>query len=223
MTLQDKVTKYYMAMASVYDQNTGYYDPDSEQLRESAKARYREQFKGRRVLEIACGSGYWTEVIGQVAASVLATDINLSMLVLAKERCSYLPNVMFFHADAYSLDGVTSDFDAAFANFWWSHMPKSLIPVFLATLHSKLKPGSIVLFVDQLLVDVGFCAKNTKALKFVDGNRLELRFTPGGKTYDVVKNFPTKQELQGYLSGVAQNVSYQEDTGIWSLIYQTSS
>ena len=172
------------------------------------------------MLEIACGTGYWTEVIGGVAASVLATDINASMLELARKRCSHLPGVRFQQADAYSLEGVSGDFDAAFANCWWSHIPTLMITKFLAALPSKLESGSIVLFVDQLPTDSGLSAKNAKGHKVADGNRLELRLAPDGKTYEVIKNYPTARELQQLLAGVARDVFYQEQRGVWSITYK---
>jgi demethylmenaquinone methyltransferase/2-methoxy-6-polyprenyl-1,4-benzoquinol methylase len=223
MSRIDEIKNYYASVAPVYNEIAGYKEAESEKLRDPAKARYYKLFKERRVLEIACGSGYWTEVIGQVAKSVLATDFNHAMLALAANRCCRLPNVKFLKADAYSLDGVPGDFDATFANCWWSHIPRKMIPVFLATLHNKLKPGSLVLFVDQLPDTSGFCATNTKSVKITDEDRLELRSAPDGKTYEIVKNLPTHQEIREHLAGRAQDISYLEEQGVWSVMYTTLS
>ena len=220
MELRSQVNEYYAVMAPVYDRNAGYNDQESEKLREFSRTSYQELFKNKRVLEIACGTGYWTEIIGQTAKSVLATDINPSMLSIAEKRCNYLPNVDFLQTDAYSLTDVHRDFDAAFSHWWWSHMPKKLIPLFLKSLHSKLEPGSKVLFVDQLLSTVGFCAKNATQIKYQDGNRLEQRITPDGKLYNVVKNLPTEKEIRGYLAESVYNLSYREENGVWKLSYE---
>jgi ubiquinone/menaquinone biosynthesis C-methylase UbiE len=215
-----EVAKFYDAMAPAYDDIAGYHDPEGERLREPIMAHHRQLFQGHRVLEIACGTGYWTEVLGEVAASVLATDINKSVLELARERCRHLPNVTFRAADAYSLDGVSGEFDAAFANCWWSHMPRSRIGQFLCALHSKLKSGSVVLFVDLLPTRSGLSAKNTKGLKFADGNRLELRLAPDGKAYEIIKNYPTKHEIGELLADRATELVYREELGVWSVIYK---
>lgn len=110
MDLADHVTQYYAARAPEYDVTAGYTDPVAEQLRAPMKARYHEMFKGHDILEIACGTGYWTEVVGEVANSVLAVDVNPSVVSIAQERCKHLSHVSFQVADAYSLKGVPTGF-----------------------------------------------------------------------------------------------------------------
>ena len=148
--LIDKVVKYYAERAGVYDETAGYTDEVAEELRAPIKERYRKLFAGHDVLEIACGSGYWTQVVGEVAKSVLAIDINQPMIAHARRRCRHLPQVTFRLGDAFSLQGIPGHFTAAFAIWWWSHIPRSEIKTFLAALHSKLVPGALVLFTDQL-------------------------------------------------------------------------
>jgi len=113
MSLVDNVTEYYAERAPVYDKTAGYADPEAEELRVPIKARYRRMFEGHKVLEVACGTGYWTQVIGEVAESVLAIDINPSLVSGGEDRCKHLPNVKFQIADAYSMQGVPTGFTAA--------------------------------------------------------------------------------------------------------------
>jgi ubiquinone/menaquinone biosynthesis C-methylase UbiE len=58
---------------------------------------------GKHVLEIACGTGYWTEVISSSAASIIAIDINDEVLEIARSKKLNQQKVLFQRADAYAL------------------------------------------------------------------------------------------------------------------------
>ncbi|MBN2291073.1 MAG: class I SAM-dependent methyltransferase [Pirellulales bacterium] len=217
MSLAENVRRYYAARAPVYDESAGYTDPEAEQFRGPIKDRYRKLFEGHDVLEIACGSGYWTAAVAETAKSVLAVDVNASLISQAEARCRNLANVRFQIADAYSLEAVPEGFSAAFSNLWWSHVPVERIPTFLTVLHGKLKCGAFVLFADQLVYDV------LTRREDASGNTLEKRVLPDGRSFDIVKNFPTEEAIRNVLSGIATNVEYIERPGekSWSLTYNT--
>lgn len=217
VSLADKVIEYYAERAHVYDETAGYTDEVAEELRGPVKERYRRLFAGHDVLEIACGSGYWTRVVGEVANSVLAVDINESMIAQARRRCRHLPQARFQTCDAFSLQGISGRFTAAFAVWWWSHIPRSEITSFLIALHSKLVPGALVLFTDQLRYDCP--SRRVDA----DGNVIESRSLPDGRTFDVVKNFPTSAEVAEALGTTASNVQYvaRTEEKSWTVTYTT--
>jgi SAM-dependent methyltransferase len=218
MSLVNNVAEYYSACASVYDDTAGYTNPVSEWLRIPIKARYQQVLAGHNVLEIACGTGYWTEVIAKTAQSVLATDVNPSMISIARNRLSGVKKVKFQVADAYSLDGVPEGFTAAFAVWWWSHVPKSRLKDFLLTLHSKLQPGAFVLFVDQL--STAYEGKNRH--HDGEGNWLEERCLRNGRSFKVVKNFPSEREILNILRGIAEDTCYREypEEHSWGVCYR---
>jgi ubiquinone/menaquinone biosynthesis C-methylase UbiE len=91
MSHTDDLVNYYNERASVFDLTSGYANLEAEKLREPIKARFRATFRGKRVLEIACGSGYWTAVIGEAAESVLAIDISRSLLDQAQKGAPTRP------------------------------------------------------------------------------------------------------------------------------------
>lgn len=217
MSMRDETQLYYDERAPFYDITAGYEDPDAERLRGPAKARYQDLFREEKVLEVACGTGYWTAVIGEVARSVLAIDINQSVIDIAKDRCGYLNNVAFKVADACSMKGIPHGFTAAMGIWWWSHIRKSCIPDFLQALHDRLKPGSLVLFRDQLPYE-GCLRKQDPG-----GNTLELRTLPDGRTFWVAKNFPEEEELREYLEDMAEDIQYIQynDEKHWELCYRT--
>ena len=217
--MSDEVARYYAARAPEYDRSAGYLDPVAEKLREPIKARLRSVLKGHDVLEIACGTGYWTEAIAPSTRSVLATDVDPRLVGLARARLASLSNVRLQVADAYSLAGVSGRFTAAYAHWWWSHVPKSRLRGFLEVLHAKLLPGAVVLFVDQLPYEHEYVRLDGQ------GNRLESRWLEDGRVFEVVKNFPTEAEIRAALEGIADDVRYVEYPGerSWNLTYRVKA
>ncbi len=216
MSLEKNLADYYNERASVFDVTSGYTNPESEKLWEPIKKRFQEIFRGRKVLDIACGTGYWTAVIGETAEAVLGIDINRSLLVQAQKRCSSLPHVRFQVADAFTLEGVPGDFNTAFGHGWWSHIPKKNIKSFLTSLHSRLTPGALVLFNDQLPYD-GFYRKQDN-----DGNTLEQRILPNTRSFMIVKNFPDEQEIRTALAAFAEDIEYRrvDQDKWWEVTYR---
>ena len=215
--LIDKVVSYYAERAVVYDETAGYTDEAAEQLRAPIKQRYQKLFAGHDVFEIACGSGYWTKVVGEVAKSVLAIDINQAMLSQAQDRCRHLPHVTFQRADAFRLQEIPNQFTAAFGIWWWSHIPKTEIKTFLAALHSILVPGALVLFSDHLPYE------GSRRKVDSDGNVIEHRSLPDGRTFEVVKNCPTETELMSAFRTWADQIEYvaRPAEKSWTVIYRT--
>jgi SAM-dependent methyltransferase len=174
----EDLKRYYSDKMEEYDETAGYEDPLSEKIRKSIKIRHQKYFKRQDVLEIACGTGYWTKVIAETANSILAIDISEKMISIAQKRLSKYKNVNFSIADAYSLDNIKGNFSAAYAHWWWSHIPKSKIRIFLFNLHEKLISGASVLFADHL---PDYLDKEIKVIYNKDGERLEERILENKK------------------------------------------
>lgn len=213
----DAIVKYYAEIIPDYERLAGYHDPESEKIREEMKKRWQDALKDQDVLEIACGTGYWTETIAQVAKKLTATDINENMLAVAKERLHTYSNVILVRTDVYTLEKVEGPFTAAFAHWWWSHIPKGKIRPFLKTLHSRLITGAPVLFSDHLpdYCDAGFKISYNK-----DEDRIEERIMKNGTKHYIIKNLLTEEEACAYLSGIADNIQYTAYTNHWELFYR---
>lgn len=210
------IKKYYADIVKQYDETAGYKNPRTDKIREKMKLRHQNYLRGYDVLEIACGTGYWTEVIAKTANSVLAIDNSKKMISIAKKRLASFKNVRLAIADAYRLDKVHGCFSAAYAHWWWSHMPKSKIRYFLLNLHKKLISGALVFFSDHL---PDYADKKVKVIHDKNGDRFEERVLSNGKIYLVIKNFPTGEEINTYLSGLAKNIHFHKYKGYWELCY----
>jgi 2-polyprenyl-3-methyl-5-hydroxy-6-metoxy-1,4-benzoquinol methylase len=151
--------------------------------------------RGARVLEIACGTGYWTQLAAAVAAELVATDLAEEPMRIAQSK-SYATQPAFTLADAYALPESLGRFDAALAVFWWSHVPRQRIGEFLASLHGRLEPGARV-----VLMDNRFVKGSSTPVSEIDayGNTYQLRQLGDGSEVRVLKNFPDEGELRSHL------------------------
>ena len=103
-TVTPQLESYYAKRASEYER---IYDK-AERQDELAWLRERlpRLFEGRRVLEVACGTGYWTQFIAKRAAHVTACDINEAVLEIAREKPIAKGRVTFARADAFAPGGL---------------------------------------------------------------------------------------------------------------------
>ena len=145
-----------------------------------------------------------------------ACDINEPVLEIAREKPIAPGKATFFKADAVSLDGVPSGCNAAFAGFWWSHVKKSGIAQFVANLSSKLAPGSVVGILDNQYAE-GSSSPVTR--KDAEGNTYQMRKLANGEEFEVLKNFPTADELRAAVLPVAREAHLESLKYYWVLVF----
>lgn len=205
---------YYAARAPYYD--AVYLKPERSSDIAYLIQHLPSRFSGREVLEVACGTGYWTQHIASTAAKLVATDGTAEPLSFARLR-PHTENVAFLQADAYELPTELGAFDAAFAGLWFSHVPKAARIRFLNSLHARLLPGARVLLLDNGTVQQNdFPIAETDS----DGNTYQSRQLRDGSIHRVLKNFPTKNEMQILLEPYADSFVYQELDNFWLCEYQ---
>ena len=173
-------------------------------------------FAGRDLLEVACGTGYWTPLTSGSARSILATDINEEVLEIARHKTYPKHNVTFQIADAYTLENVNGRFSAGFAGFWWSHIPKQRLSHFLDCFHSKLCPGALVVFLDNHYVEG---SSTPIARRDSDGNTFQKRKLEDEAEFEVLKNFPTGTELCASVNARAYDAEVTQFKYYWCLRY----
>jgi SAM-dependent methyltransferase len=172
-----------------------------------------------RVLEIACGTGWWTVHGARDAKRWLATDLNEETLAVARSKplpaCVELRTMDAFGFDSLGVEG----FDAAFAGHWWSHLPRAVLPDWLELLHAHLEPGARVVMLDNRYVEG---SSTPIARRDDEGNTWQQRTLADGSTHEVLKNFPTEAEARAALGGRAQRVRWTEHAHFWVLDYTLS-
>jgi SAM-dependent methyltransferase len=201
---------YYRQWAPAYDEV--YTRPERQSDLLTVSARLTGWFAGKHVLEVAAGTGWWTSVLADCAASVTATDVNKANLDVAKARRDWPATVGFAVADALALQAVRGNFDAAFAGFFWSHVPLAKIDAFLDALMLRLLPGSLAVFADNRLVP-GSVHPVTR--RDEHGNTYQQRQMSDGSSWDVLKNFPEPGEVRTRLSRFGESAGVEELDNFW--------
>ena len=209
-----QLEKYYANRASEYEQI--YEKAERQDELAWLRRRIPELFAGRTVLEVACGTGYWTQFIARTAKHVHACDINDAVLEIAREKPLPPGKVDFFKADAVTLENAPAGCDAAFAGFWWSHVKKSGIQRFVASLASRLEPGARVVILDNLFVG---SSSTPISRRDAEGNTYQQRRILSGEEYEVLKNFPTADELREAVAPVAREAHLESLTYYWLLVF----
>ena len=211
------IERYYARRAAEYERI--YDKPERQQDLARLRALVPSRFAGRSVLEIACGTGYWTATIAPAARRVVGIDINPETLEIARAK-RYPPNRVTFEAiDVHAALARYRGFDAAFAGFWWSHIPRAERRAFVQSLCAALAPRAIVLVLDNTYVE----GSSTPISEIdADGNSYQKRRLGDGSEHRVLKNFPTEGDLRDELAGVASRVEYTALEYYWLLEFETS-
>ena len=212
-SIESSMQSYYAARAAEYDK---VYLKAERQADLRAMERWLPPvFAGAAVLEVACGTGYWTQFIARSAKSILAVDAAPETMAIARSR---IPEgkVEFLVGDAYDLSRRAEKFDAAFAGFWFSHIPKQRRESFLAGLHASLKPGAKVVFLDNFYIEG---SSSPISERDGDDNTYQTRKLADGSTHRVLKNFPSEQELNAMVARLSQSTAYKRWQYYWAFEY----
>jgi len=75
---------YYAKRADEYERI--YEKPERQNDLAILKKLFEKTLAGHDVFEIACGTGYWTQIVAQTAKSITATDFNEEVLQIARAK-----------------------------------------------------------------------------------------------------------------------------------------
>ena len=207
---------YYGRRAHEYERI--YHKPERQADLARLREHLRRSLAGRSVLELACGTGYWTAAIADVADSILATDVSEEVLEVARAKGLDPTPVSFSHADAHHPIQRSRDFTAGLAAFWWSHIPRVRLSAFLDRFHAALVPGARVVFADNRFVEgssTPICRTDAA------GNTYQLRHLQDGTTHEVLKNFPSAEELRNLLQPYSDAVEVTTFDYFWCASYDS--
>ena len=104
---------------------------------------------GMRVLEVGCGTGYFTQELARSGADVIAIDVSPELLEIAKANCS-APNVRYEIQNAYTLSYPDAVFDSVVGSSVLHHLE---IEAALREIYRVVKLGGSVHFTEPNMLN----------------------------------------------------------------------
>jgi len=163
--------------------------------------------RGKRLLDIACGTGVLTEQFVRMGADATAIDITPKAVELTKKRLAlYHLAANVLEADAQRLPFPDGSFDFVCAWGCLMHMPDT--PKAIAEIHRVLKPGGsfIAMMYHANSVHLRYCiqlGRGILRLKYLryDNQSLINRYTDGARVGgNMLARFYSRREFRGLFS-----------------------
>jgi len=217
MKRENCLQRYYRHKAQEYEQIYHRNDSVRQSEQGAIAAAIAESFCNRDVLEIACGTGFWTQIVAEVAQHIVAIDILPEMVTIARNKGLSPDKVDFCVGDAYTLQSVSGKFNAGLANFWLSHVPKARMDEFLRGFHERLTAGAIVFMADNVYVPrVG----GELVTHIGNEDTFKLRELSDGSQYEVLKNYYGADQLDSILASRATDLQVYVGRCFWWSSYR---
>ncbi len=144
-----------------------------------------------RVLELACGTGWWTGVLAEYADSLTAVDASEETLQINRLK-NGTAKIEYVQTELFSWR-PERQYDAVFFGFWLSHVPPGRFAEFWEIVKAALCPGGRVFFADSLRKDIQTLAAKDHHRE-TEGDTT-TRFLNDGSAYRIIKVFYQPEEL----------------------------
>lgn len=210
----DEMKTYYRERAAEYDEwfyRRGRYDRGAHsnalwfaEVDEVLKALEDFHLSGD-LLELAPGTGIWTERLLRTASGITAVDASSEMVAINRARVSN-ERVEYMLTDLFNWQPPRA-FDGIFFGFWLSHVPLERLDAFLEMLAAALRPGGKVFFVDGRREPTSTASNHQLP---DEGEQLMIRRLNDGRAFEIVKNFYDPAALAGRFTRYGFNVTVRE-------------
>ena len=104
---------------------------------------------GMTILELGCGTGYFTRELACSGADIIAIDVSPELLEIARANCP-APNVRYQIQNAYALSYSDSMFDSVVGSSILHHLE---IEEALRGVYRVLKPGGTIYFTEPNMLN----------------------------------------------------------------------
>ena len=200
--LQQQI-EYYRARANEYDQwfyRIGRYDRGIENnqrwFNEVAVIKNTLHQIGvvDDILELACGTGIWTQELLSIGKKITAIDASEEVIAINRSKLFSL-SVEYHLIDLFAWQPDT-EYDLVFFAFWLSHVPPKLLDSFLTKVYQSVRVGGQVFIIDSSFETTS--TANNHILED-DGNIYKTRKLNNGQEFQIFKIFYQPDELKDKL------------------------
>jgi demethylmenaquinone methyltransferase/2-methoxy-6-polyprenyl-1,4-benzoquinol methylase len=157
-----------------------------------------------QVLELACGTGLWTELLVKSADEITAVDASNEVIQINRERVQS-PKVKYIQADLFNWQPA-QQYDVIFFSFWLSHVPSEKFELFWQMVGNSLKADGRVFFIDSLYTHIS-TAKDHQLPG--EESTVVTRRLNDGREFDIVKIFYQPEQLRTYLADLGWKITMQ--------------
>jgi demethylmenaquinone methyltransferase/2-methoxy-6-polyprenyl-1,4-benzoquinol methylase len=207
---------YYNKRLQEYE--TVYTKPERQADLNALLTRLQTDVARREVLELACGTGWWTERLAAHAASWIATDADTGALDIVQHKAIQGLSATTT-LNAYQ-PSVSTPVDCVFAAHWYSHLRLDERSIFFRSVHGCLKPGGRLIMLDN-----NFVSGSSTAISRTDieGNTYQTRKLKDGSLHEVLKNFPDQQQLAASGKPYFEKIAFNNELTLNTIYYWYAS
>jgi 2-polyprenyl-3-methyl-5-hydroxy-6-metoxy-1,4-benzoquinol methylase len=183
--------EYYKARAAEYDDwhmRTGRYDRGEEHRQKwlhelnEIRTTLESLIPEGNILELACGTGLWTNSLVSNADKVVAVDSSEEVLEINRNLIRD-DRVTYIKADLFNWK-PSEKYDFIFFGFWLSHVPSTKFDDFWNMVKNALNEDGKVFFVDSL-----YTQDSTAKNHVIDQSGQVKRKLDDGREFEIVKVF----------------------------------
>ena len=219
--LLDEQVAYYEARAPEYDNwflRLGKYDLGPEvnkqwvqEANEVEDALAKHAPLGD-VLEIACGTGWWTGRLEPYCTSLTAVDSSDEVLKINQAKYQS-PKIEYQQADIFKFK-PEKKYDFIFFSFWLSHVPPEKFEAFFELLAASLNEGGKIFLMDSRAKsksDAGLLVHSDGKYQTRSNDDVVMQRTlKDGRDFNIVKIYYSPEVLNQNLASLGWKANIQE-------------
>lgn len=213
--------EYYRSRSSEYDEwfyRIGRYDRGQDLNDrwfaevEIVQKALREIGQVNQVLELASGTGIWTEQLLQISTKIEAIDASAETIAINQNKLNS-DKVTYQHQDIFTWE-PEQEYDLVFFSFWLSHVPPDLLQSFLKKVYLATRKGGRIFIIDSRN---DYTSRAKDHLPEQD-KIYQTRKLNDGKEFEIVKIYYQPDELQTLLvnAGFTADVRVTENYFIYT-------